>query len=301
MKKTYRKLGLYFSLIFFVIALDQFFKWFFQNRSFATPDFLGFSLEGPVKNIYFLFGFKITSEFFFIHLALISICLLFFFYYFIFIFLADDKKFYLLKIALSFIFGGWMSNLIDKLQQTYVLDYIKWSIFNEFIYFNLADVFQTCGWILLIHQVILLRADIFRSNERRKSWFVLNKLQYEFLAYFTLIFILMTVFFILLIKQVLLVVGLSDSSMIKDIGFTFLIGTLLALVFLYFSIGLFFAYFSNKIYGPVYAFEKYMRELMDQKSDSKDFQLRKGDQFKNLESLARDIKNYIENKKSTKK
>ena len=301
MRRKYKKLSFYFSLIFFVIASDQFFKFLFEDKVFVGRDFLGFSLESPVKNIYFLFGFKITGEFFFIHLALISIFLLFFFYYFLFIFLVDDKKFYYLKIALSLIFGGWTSNLIDKLQQTYVLDYIKWNILDGGLYFNLADIFQSLGWALLIQQVIHLRYDILRSNERRRRWFVFNKFQYQFLAYFTLIFILMTVFFILLIKQVLLVLDLSESSIIKEIGVAFLMGALLALVFLYFFIGLFFAYFSNKIYGPVYAFERHIRELIAGQSDSKEFRLRRGDQFKNLELLAGDIKKHIETKNLKKK
>ena len=201
---------------------------------------------------------------------------------------------------MSLVFGGWMSNLIDRLHQAYVLDYIRWDFLNHIVYFNLADAFQTCGWIFFIQQVIHLRADILKRNERRKRWFVLNKFQYQFLGFFTLVFVLMTVFFLLLIKQVLFLFGVLDNSLIKEISSTFFIGTLFALGFLYFSIGLFFAYFSNKVYGPIYAFEKYMKELIAGKSDSRDFRLRQGDHFKSLEVLARDIKKHIKEAQSSK-
>ena len=294
----YKKLFPFFYLVFLVVALDQLFKFIFKQNTFETSSFLGLSLEGPVKNNYFLFGFKIVDELFLIHLALISIFLLFSFYYIIFIFFVDNKKFYHLKVALSLIFAGWISNFIDKIMQFYVVDYIKWNLFDFIVFFNLADIVQSCGWILCIQQLIHFRYEIFRPKERRRSWLVLSKLQYQFLAYFTLVFILLVVFFLLLVKQVLSMFGLWDETVIKEIAFSFLMGLIFALVFLYIFIGLFFVYFSNKIYGPIYAFEKYIRELINGKSHSKAFRLRKEDQFKQLEILASDIKKHIDKSKT---
>jgi len=293
MRQKYKNLTLCFSLVFFVIALDQLLKLLFKHKPFDTAEFLGFSIVKPVKNIYFLFGFKVTGEYFFIHLALICITLVFCFYYFIFMFWTDSKKLKVLKLAVTFLLGAWLSNLIDKLHQGYVLDYIKWNVLDETLYFNLADLFQSLAWIFIIHQMVHLRHDILRYNERRRHWFVSHKLQYQFLAYFTLIFLIMAVFFILLIKQVLFVFGLSDISVIKEVGFAFLLGTLVGLAFLYFFIGLFFAYLSHKIYGPVYAFEKHIRECLKGQPERKNFRLRKGDQFKNLEKLASDIQKNL--------
>lgn len=59
-----------------------------------------------------------------------------------------DKK---TAIAISMIFGGAISNLIDRIFRGSVLDFIK--IFNSYV-FNFADLFIVIGWILLIIFII---------------------------------------------------------------------------------------------------------------------------------------------------
>ena len=285
-----------FSLVCIIVFLDQLIKFFIKDQTFDGSSFLGFSLE-KVKNNYFIFVLNITGDFFFVYFILLSLWLSFSFYYFVFVYyFKGDKKYYPLKIAVSLVFGGWFSNLIDKLMQSYVLDYIKWEIFNFVFYFNLADIIQTCGWIVFMYYIISLRSDIFRRHEKRSRWIIFNKLQYQFLAYFTLIFGLIALFFILLIYQLFVAIGVLEDPSVKSLVVSFFKGLLVALVFLYIFVGSFFAYFSNKIYGPVYAFEKYIRSIMAGKKDLKKFHLRQNDHFENLEVLAEDIKNHIEAK-----
>ncbi|MBC6415777.1 MAG: signal peptidase II [Bdellovibrionales bacterium] len=278
------------SLIFFNQSLES----FFQKNPLSTSSFLGFSIQEPIKNTGFIFGFQLKEMSLFLHMILVAICLLFSFYYFIFILFSSRKEKTLLQISISFLFAGWLSNFLNKLSQLYVLDYIKWEIFRSItIYFNLADMFQTVGWFLLILQIIYFRKQIWREYERRKKLLVLKKLQYQFLAYCSFIFVLLSVFFILLIQKILTVLELSNNPLIKEISHSFLVAYFFSLFFLYFFFGLFFIYISNKIYGPIYAFERYIREILEGKNTEKDFHLRKGDQFKHLEKLAKDIKKKL--------
>ena len=284
-----------FALVCVIVVLDQFIKFVIKDQTFDGSSFLGFSLE-KVQNNYFIFVLKMTGDFFFVYFILLSLWVSFSFYYFVFIYFKGHKKYYPLKLSASLVFGGWFSNLIDKLIQSYVLDYIRWDIFKFVFYFNLADFIQTCGWIIFIYYIISLRSDIFRKHDKRSRWIVFNKLQYQFLGYFTLIFGLIAFFFILLIYQLFVAIGVLEDAAVKSLVISFFKGLLVALVFLYIFVGSFFAYFSNKIYGPVYAFEKYMRAIMARKKGLTKFQLRQNDHFENLEVLAKDLKNYIETK-----
>ena len=297
-----KRIVLNIALVCFLFFLDQALKIFFEKNPVSTSSFLGFSLQEPIQNQGFIFGFKIIGNHLFVHFGLAALFLLFLFYYCVFIVFSDNRKFYFLQIALSLLFGGWLSNLWDKMLQFYVLDYIRWDLFESFtIYLNLADIFQTFGWLILFQQILSLRKQLWRKNQKRNKLVVLKTFQYQFLAYCSLIFVLLSVFCLLLIQQILIVVGLSEVDLIKEISYSFLLGYFFIVVLLYFFIGLFFVYLSNKIYGPVYAFERYIRNLLEGQPTPEQFRLRDKDQFKNLEALAKDIKEKIESvKKHTK-
>ena len=63
-----------------------------------------------------------------------------------------------LRIGLAMIIGGAVGNIIDRIQHSYVIDYIYfhtpvWS----FAIFNLADVFISLGAVLILVDEILLK------------------------------------------------------------------------------------------------------------------------------------------------
>ena len=289
--KKYKNIFINFILVFILIILDQFSKQLATGISGSGFSLLGFSLEAPIKNYGLIFGLDFSSSALFIKPALTAIFVMVLFYYVVFLLYAP-KKFYYLQIGLSLLFAGFTSNLINKFVNFYVLDFIKWSPFS--LYFNLADIFQTLGWIAIFSQIIKLKNHIWKKNERRKSFLVMKKFQIQFLAYCSSIFVLVSAFFLILNYQFMNFIDLSSTQEFKELGFAFFTYSFFILVIVYFSVGLFFLYFSNKIFGPVYAFERYMRRLLDNKEDVKeDLKLRKHDQFKQLETLAKDIKNKL--------
>ncbi len=108
-------------IIILLILLDQLTKYLFGN----------------VKNYGAAFGILqgYTTFLIIVSLAVIVIC----FYYY---------KYKNLRLGLSFILAGAIGNLIDRIFLDYVRDFIDlkfWPVFN------LADMFNVIGVILLIH------------------------------------------------------------------------------------------------------------------------------------------------------
>ena len=73
----------------------------------------------------------------------------------------EDKN--IIKIFLSFILGGLLGNLFDRIFRKGVIDYLSFKIFNYYFpIFNLADIFIVIGVFGLL--IIELRGEI---NEYR--------------------------------------------------------------------------------------------------------------------------------------
>ena len=66
----------------------------------------------------------------------------------------DFKK----KIALSFITGGAFGNILDRINDGKVTDFLHLKVMDfSFFVFNLADLFITIGAILIIYFEIIYR------------------------------------------------------------------------------------------------------------------------------------------------
>ena len=70
-------------------------------------------------------------------------------------------------LSISMIIGGALGNLIDRIINNYVIDYLSFNIFGyHFPVFNFADILITIGAILLAIQ--LLKGDENENNTRKK-------------------------------------------------------------------------------------------------------------------------------------
>lgn len=66
------------------------------------------------------------------------------------------------SLLYSFIIGGILGNLIDRVFRGYVVDYISFSVFGRYMpIFNLADIFITIPIILLI--IISIKEELCKS------------------------------------------------------------------------------------------------------------------------------------------
>lgn len=74
----------------------------------------------------------------------------------IILFMYFNKNTYIMNIALSFVIGGAIGNLIDRIRLNYVIDFIdvKFGDFYDFPVFNIADSFIVIGTLLMFFLVI---------------------------------------------------------------------------------------------------------------------------------------------------
>ena len=69
-----------------------------------------------------------------------------------------------LKVFLSFIIAGGISNLIDRIVRGYVLEWINISKIDWLPMFNIADVLVLVGWILVVG-----KSTYFTAKELRRK------------------------------------------------------------------------------------------------------------------------------------
>jgi len=76
---------------------------------------------------------------------------------YLFKFIKEDNA--LLKISLTFVIGGAVGNLIDRIRLNYVIDFFDFTLIN-FAVFNVADSFIVIGSLLIAYGVIFKKIDI---------------------------------------------------------------------------------------------------------------------------------------------
>lgn len=137
-------------LIFIIVMLDQLLKLVITNflnlyESISVcENFLTFTL---VYNDGAAFSILSGNTYLLIIISIFVLLLLF----------VKSKEYF--SVLYSFIIGGIIGNLIDRIFRGYVVDYISFNIFGrDMPIFNLADIFITIPIILLI--VISIKEDL---------------------------------------------------------------------------------------------------------------------------------------------
>lgn len=76
-----------------------------------------------------------------------------------------NKKYTLINVLLVFIAAGGIGNMIDRISQAYVVDFIYFSLIN-FPIFNVADIYVTVATVCLaIYILFILKEDDFKELE----------------------------------------------------------------------------------------------------------------------------------------
>ena len=141
-----------YKISFFIFFLDQIVKLgLLQNFLLGTsipliPHFFSMTL---VKNTGGAFSILTGNVFL---LILIGLAFLSFFVYYI------EREKYREKLeiyGLSFILGGLLGNLVDRIFRGGVIDFLDFQLFNyDYPIFNIADIFLVIGVFLLIFEEI---------------------------------------------------------------------------------------------------------------------------------------------------
>lgn len=131
------------SIGFFVLLLDQLTKYFFKDKVLVISSFL--KLE-HVENTGAAFGMLKGFNWLFIVVAFAVLVFILWNYK------GFKKEKSCFQIALGFLFGGVLGNLIDRLFLGYVRDFIAFSFWPTF---NVADAFSTIAVIILIFYTLI--------------------------------------------------------------------------------------------------------------------------------------------------
>jgi signal peptidase II len=198
---TSKKIIIFIIIVFFLVSVDLFIKIIIEknlvqevenfNANLLSNEMVVMFYQDPEKKSYLIkeivvvknfwsfiyirnynIGFSLLSflenhfssqtlVWFFKFLQLFGVLLItsFFFY--------QHMQFFL---AFSLMISGGSGNVVDRFLHGYVIDYIKWyipnspiAIFDPWPIFNLADVYVTCGSILLFIQ-------LFFTTKKKKTY-----------------------------------------------------------------------------------------------------------------------------------
>lgn len=203
-----------------------------------------------------------------------------------------------LRSGMSILIGGILGNVTDRIVWGSVVDFLLIGS-TEFATpaFNLADALQWVGYGMIVYSLIREREILWPSYNVRRSYWVNPKFQLKYC------FILMGA-------------GIGFSIIAATYSYTFLRVTIMALVgrnshvldqylipflltFLIISIAITIMMFllgrilSHQIAGPLYAFEKYLDDILS--GNDRPFKLRTKDDFQHLVELAETISKKIKN------
>lgn len=281
-----------FSVLLGLLFCDQILKKISFLLRLQTDSFLGFSLVLR-PNEDFILSLELTQDHFFNTVIITPVFTWIVFFYFLSVYyIPKNMKF--IRWGWTGIAAGALSNIIDKLRTGHVLDIFSFQLDTFHLYFNVADMVQLAGWIVVIAGLVMYRYQIRKIPERRKT-FIVMKEQWHFLfSIMWLAFCFGLLFFILNSQFLTQYARTPEGIREKFLLFAFEYFAVVMALFLLPVLAA-FVYLSNKIYGPVYAFERYIRSLLRQENP-KDLRLRENDRLKRLETLAKEVKEHLQEK-----
>lgn len=196
-----------------------------------------------------------------------------------------------LKFGLSFLVGGMLGNVSDKIIYGKTIDFIPFIIGDFHAYFNVADIFLWTGASITLWMVFARDNLIWYPDSVRGNYFVRPREQLK-----------VSLNLLLVVFSCSMVLGLFSYSFIgtivtgtvdekADIMWSYFI-TYMALTGLLCLIAFVAGVIiSHKSAGPVYAFELYVSDLI--KGKDRKLRLRDGDNYQHLEELADRLRDHM--------
>ncbi len=203
-----------------------------------------------------------------------------------------------LRIGMSILLGGILGNVTDRILRGSVTDFILFGNYSHTTpAFNFADSVQWIGYVLIVYSLIK-DGHLFwpEYNIRRKIW-VNPTFQIRFISMLLAMglgFVVISgVFFYTYLKVTIdsLFVGVVPAVEHRYLTPFFITFTVISCGFLLllFMIG---RIVSHRTAGPLYAFEKYLTDLLEGKD--RQLKLREADDFQHLEDLAQKLREHFQ-------
>jgi signal peptidase II len=205
-----------------------------------------------------------------------------------------------LRLGLSILLGGILGNVFDRVRFGAVIDFIKFKIAG-FVspIFNVADIIQWFGYFLIVYFFVREGQSLWPEKNARKSFWVNAPFQKRFSFFLAAIGLILTGIFVVFCYTYLRFTLQELTADNQQIVIKFVRPFVLLMLCLGvgFSILVYIlgGVFSHRIAGPIYAFEKFLRETL--KGNKVKFKVRKNDEFRHLEPLANQISESYENLK----
>ncbi len=207
-----------------------------------------------------------------------------------------------LRYGLSLLVGGIIGNVLDRIYYGYVIDFVAFEFYGRHTpVWNAADMIQWIGYILLTYSILKEGYLLWPDKNTRTRFWVNERFQMKFSALFVAIGLMLTiisfVFSYTYLKLSLSEIVGTNSQIIEKYAMSFIFS--FCILLFVFSLSLFVVarQISHHIAGPVYAFERYLADLLAEKQEDKpmySLKLRAGDDFRHLEKSAEDLKAKIE-------
>ena len=204
-----------------------------------------------------------------------------------------------LRGGMSFLMGGILGNVTDRICHDYVVDFAGIQLGNWISpIFNFADFLQWVGYGFIIYALFSEADLLWRQDEKRGSKWVTAEFQRWYIALFLVVVIalvLITSVFSYTYLRVSLTGFLSnDPRVLEHFLVPFLLTYILICLVFCFFVYILAKTTSHKIAGPLFAFEKFLKQAFADSSSPASLQLRDGDQLRHLESLAAELKKEID-------
>jgi len=201
-----------------------------------------------------------------------------------------------LRTGLSILIGGILGNVTDRIIWGYVVDFIV--VGNPSLSspaFNMADAIQWVGYALIIYAVIREGDLLWPENNARKKYWVNMHFQIKYCLMLMAVGLSLTLISLVFSYTYLSVtiqelVG-NNHFLLNKFLVPFVITFIticIAFCAILFAVG---RLISHRIAGPLYAFERFLKEALDGKQVV--LKLRNGDEFRHLEELARQVQERL--------
>jgi signal peptidase II len=150
----------FYLLILALICIDQISKYFIKtgmdfNQSIPLVD--GIFHLTYIRNFGAAFSILQGKQSFLIAVTFIALAAIL-----LYMTIRRKKNHWVLSLSLSFIVGGGLGNLIDRIRLGYVVDFFDFRVFPVF---NVADICVCCGCGLLIYYLFFVEPKIAANGE----------------------------------------------------------------------------------------------------------------------------------------